>query len=275
MLAKRAIAARKRCTEWFAGKTTDDEGVRESNRKHGYFIGILEETLSTLRPRCPPETIDDTLMKAADEAEAGDADPLKLSNMFSALTLEKTRKEDQNLEIPLQPLPATAKGKPGQEKPRQYQVTCSKSAEETFFATYCFFDDLNKLRRLLRELWLKYDQGELNVITVSVITNTAFEFIQREEQDFLKSFKGDGLCQFEDFARLLLLAHSINVGKDAGVQEQEGDPFNFDLCEIYDWCCFHAFTILEAYTRILEPKSVPIYRPDVFGTFDPQAEWLI
>ena len=153
-IAKRAIAARKRCTEWFIGNATDDERLRESNRKHGYFIGILEETLSALRPRCPPGTIDDPLMKAADEAKAGQPDPLHLSNMFNALSVEETTEDYQNLEIPPQPSPATARGNSDQPKRRQYQVTHPKSAEEIFFATFCFFDDLNKFRKLLRELWL-------------------------------------------------------------------------------------------------------------------------
>ena len=112
------------------------------------------------------------------------------------------------------------------------------------------------------------------MITVSVITNTAFEFVQREEKDFLNSFQGDDFRQFENFAHLLLLAHSINVGKDVSVREQGDDPYNFELFEIYDWCCFHAYTVLEAYVRTLKPNTVPIYRPDVFGAFDPQAEWF-
>ena len=62
------------------------------------------------------------------------------------------------------------------------------------------------------------------MITVSVITNTAFEFVQREEKDFLNSFQGDDFRQFENFAHLLLLGHSINVVKDVSVRVQGDDP---------------------------------------------------
>lgn len=43
--ARRAIASRKRCNDWFGGLADADD---ESTSSHNYFVQVLEETLSLL-----------------------------------------------------------------------------------------------------------------------------------------------------------------------------------------------------------------------------------
>lgn len=60
--------------------------------------------------------------------------------------------------------------------------------EDLYFATYCFFDDLDRLRDFLQDLWSSYKARKLSLITASVTTNTAIELVHRAEQDFVAMF---------------------------------------------------------------------------------------
>ncbi len=76
---------------------------------------------------------------------------------------------------------------------------------DLYFMIYCFFRDQNSLREYLQERWCDYNDGTLSLTAVAVITNTAFEIIQRAEKELLAQIpRSSGLRDYKSMADLPL-----------------------------------------------------------------------
>ena len=47
--------------------------------------------------------------------------------------------------------------------------------EAMLFAIFCFLDDLHRLENYVLSLWESYHAGKMDLVTVSIATNTSFE----------------------------------------------------------------------------------------------------
>ncbi|KAL9620997.1 MAG: hypothetical protein Q9160_004515 [Pyrenula sp. 1 TL-2023] len=268
----RAIGARKRCASWFQKQAKSDDTVRESNRMHSYFIGVLEKTLVALRPRCAPERLEDPLMKAAqDQSLSSEAPlPIELSNMFSALELEEPSD-------PMQEMPTAAKAQSERSKSAKqnialYEVEFEAEIlqQEMFFAAYCLFADLNDIRTYIKGLWTEYDEGKVNLITASVTTHTAIELARRNQADFDKSFELEHAMDTSVLVQqLAALVHVYNPGQRLAPT----DDANFSMPEVTDFFFMAPLFMLEAYTRVLEDGKLPVFRPETFGKYNARLQW--
>ncbi|KAL9109590.1 MAG: hypothetical protein Q9227_005770 [Pyrenula ochraceoflavens] len=268
----RAIAARKRCAAWFQKEAQGDKAVIESNRMHSHFIGVLEETLVALKPRCAPETIEDPLMQAAEnhDLSSGAALSSELNNIFNALELEEPSQEMQ--EMPAVSKEAAAHQPPFAGAPEQAEVEFESDEveQEMFFAAYCLFADLNRIRTFIRELWKQYHQDKVDLITASVTTNTAIELGRRIQADFDNSFEiNDALSS----SMLVQQLAGIITGQMPGQRVRSGDEANFSRPEANDFFFLVPLLTLEAYTRVLEDGSLPVFKPETFGKYNPNLEW--
>jgi hypothetical protein len=98
--------------------------------------------------------------------------------------------------------------------------------DDLYFMIYCFFKDWNHLRDYLQERWCDYQDGIISLAAVSLITNTAFELLQRSEQQLLSQIpRHSGLASYESMANMLFfdvgLAHVDYDQKSAAYSEDE------------------------------------------------------
>lgn len=74
----------------------------------------------------------------------------------------------------------------------QAEYTCEadfdreRSFEELHFMLFCFFKDLNDVRQHLRSnVWAQYNDGEMLLMTASVVTDLAIDVVKRRERALL------------------------------------------------------------------------------------------
>lgn len=138
--------------------------------------------------------------------------------------------------------------------------------EEIHFGIFCFFDDLNRLRTFLRDLWTKYNLGSCDLITAAVTTNSALELVRRAEKDLTASFpkndtyKKTGGLYFDFMCNIR--------GEDPNFRERPKDPFNFNMYDVAEWLFLPVNTALEYLLPIWLSDRIPVYQPP----YDPLAD---
>lgn len=163
--ALRAIAARKRCTAYFASKTDGDHSTVEENERHSYFTSLIEEAVVALQPRFAVSA------GGGPKEEAIRAPSLSileiLENRFAALEVEELAESDGE----------TPDAPPSSPSTREviYEIESNKEKadleEERLFAIFCLFDDLDRLRSYVSSIWAEYKKQKIDLITASVTTN--------------------------------------------------------------------------------------------------------
>ena len=61
--------------------------------------------------------------------------------------------------------------------------------EEKLSAIFCLFDDLARLRLFVLSLWKQFKQRNIDLITASLTTNTAFQLAIRAQDEILIDFQ--------------------------------------------------------------------------------------
>jgi hypothetical protein len=56
--------------------------------------------------------------------------------------------------------------------------------EDSYFVLMCLLSDLKTMREYIMEIWQEYKEGKLNLVTVSLTTNAAFDVIRTYQDDF-------------------------------------------------------------------------------------------
>jgi hypothetical protein len=169
---RRAIDARTRCTSWFQSKSDGERGCgeAESTAKHSYFINILQDALTILTPCFQKQ-------KTTFGARAN-SDGIGLSNRFDRLEIQDL--DDQDLESLF-----TSTTKAGSRSSAKVdKVECDLSIDTDLpFLIFCFYEDLECIRGLIRETWTRFAAGELDLTTASLTTNLAIGIARKAEED--------------------------------------------------------------------------------------------
>ena len=112
----------------------------------------------------------------------------KLTNIYDVLSID----EDAFDNYAETPVTTTAAQKDAlfqtTPPPPRKTYEMERTEEEFVFAISCLLSDLNELRKFLRTLWLQYKDGTLDLITVSLTTNTAINLASRAELDLYSTF---------------------------------------------------------------------------------------
>jgi hypothetical protein len=107
--------------------------------------------------------------------------PASLENSFAALEVEELS-EMENLEANA----ISAQTGSPQEYVLESPTLEKDKKSEKLFAIFCLFDDLDRLRKFLGDLWRSYKAGKVELITASVTTNTGIQLAIRTQTKFLK-----------------------------------------------------------------------------------------
>ncbi|EPQ25932.1 uncharacterized protein PFL1_06606 [Pseudozyma flocculosa PF-1] len=106
-------------------------------------------------------------------------------NLFAGLDVEEAPEADQT--PPPTPDAATAPAPAlkllGALKFRRFDI--EDSFEEAFCACSAFFADVREVRRIVRQLWSDYRCHQVDLVTASVVTNSAFQLLEEAHEDLL------------------------------------------------------------------------------------------
>ncbi len=251
----------------------DDSRLREANEKHIYFISRLEDVLRILetvaessasvlvQPQGPLET-------SREQAKKPSMDDL--SNRFNALEVE----EPIGLELDANPLiPSQRLGKSKPEQDRKVVYDASESEDtELDFAVFCLFNDLRRMRTFLGQNWQDYKSGKLDLMTVSVLTNSAFGFAQSIDAEFCRSYPGILSPQFHNNPIIpMYLLSCLRSGVDFNHKENPDDTYNYEMQEIGEFLYVSVYILLESFSRVLEPGHIPLAKKGYFGIYNPKS----
>lgn len=255
----RAIDLRKEHHEYSRGRNPADQlnGVDEG---HSYFVGVLERTREFLMPRMPSDSIKDFVTKPNRDSESQTAS--ELSNSFADLDVQELSQDFINA-------PDVSPAARVEVQPR-YEAEPLDSLEEQYFAAHCLFQDVKKIRAFLRQLWTSYLEG-MDIVAISVTTNTAIDFVRSLEQDYLRQFPGQS--DFEGIVKLFYGAQCLNRGQDPS-STRPGEPFNFAVYDLAEECLLSTYVILSSVQDVISPGSLPVYKPGHFGTRDMSSDWF-
>lgn len=197
-VAHRALALRKRCANWFASQKNLSHETLEGNWKHQYFNHWLEDLLSILKPCGNAFT--------AEKEEP--AEEFDFNNRFASLEVEEPSLDWAAFETATknQTLP-TAASKQGKD----LAYTMQDPDEEKYLAIFCLYEDLNRLRRRICEMWTEYRLGKADLVSVSLGTNIALEHGTYLERQFLE-FYPDLNTSHKIMIALLRILESADVG---------------------------------------------------------------
>ena len=267
----RAIKLRSQHHAWSQTKPDSKASMdaEKSNESHAYFLGILERTREILKPRMLSDTIKDFLSQPSSSATGAERSEQQLNdqigNMFDNLDIQEPAQSF--LDAP--DVERTPDVEAIQES--NYEAEKLQSIEEQYMASHCLFQDLRSIRSFLRQLWANYRDGGLSLVSVSITTNTAMDFIRSMEQDILKHFPDKS--DYESLVHVFYGAQCLHRGHDPSSKQHPDDGFNYEVYDLAEEVMLPTYIIVEALQRVISPNDIPVYKPGHFGFRDMRTNW--
>lgn len=125
------------------------------------------------------------------------------------------------------------------------------------------------MRNFFFATWAEYASGKIDLMSASVTTNTAFDFVRQQVDELTTRYPDLG-----GIAGATLLMYTTicaTEGVSAEYKERTSDHFNLDLCEGAQWCHLSTYQLLDAFTRVTKPKSIPVYHGQ-YGWYNAKAD---
>ena len=118
--------------------------------------------------------------------------------------------------------------------------------------------------------WEDYSCGRLDLMTASIIANTAFDLARRADENYFAMCPEAGPAQnlietFMDFLGLLCCIDPFH-------KHQRDDWFNYRLADGAQWVCLSTLILLVSFRKLIEPKQMPLVRPGFFGDYDAKSD---
>ena len=279
-LASQVVDLRRGFSRFYEKQATDS--TRTADLKHAHFVSTLEEVINILRP--PSSAASDNAENASTPINNGNTSKHStdrisngtemLSNQFDHLELEEPIEIDDALPALSTEMPTTG-ATAGQTDEKashrvEYQSADEEDDEEKYFAMYCLFTDLHGLRNFIGRTWDDYSDGRIDLMTASILTNTAFDLVRRMEIKFFAA-----LPEFESAQKLIqffILFISILRGVNPRRKELPDDWFNYEVADVAQWLYLPTFILLDGFCDVIQPRQMPLMKPGFFGTYDPKAD---
>lgn len=281
------ISQRKEASIFYQGKGESDEG-------HAHYVTVLEGALKTFEKSKSAESWSKKGKSGSSVALSGTTD-VSFNNVFDLLPVESAQNmagealgseddaseaesEKENLKAPKK---VRGKKKSGKNKGKGKKPTkttekaiaipppavvdsglsndLDDADDDLYFMIYCFFKDFNIMREYLQERWCDYQDGLLSLTTVSVITNTTFELLQRGERELLQMMPPrHPLRSYKNMSDMLFfqvgLAHVDYDAQDNDLDDPEKTEEAFT--EEADWICLNRFWDLQQFLQRAPPGKV-------------------
>ncbi|KAJ3053712.1 hypothetical protein HK097_003563 [Rhizophlyctis rosea] len=132
---------------------------------------------------------------------------------------------------------------------------------------FCFFEDLQNLRTFLIDTWNAYKGGQMNLMTASVTTNTAFKIVRDIQKDLIAAIQPQ-LRNYETLMQTLwteyCFLHTINP---FDLQYQNFNRPKYS--PFVDFTYYAPFFYLNSFLPVIDARHLPLYNGQ-FGWYDPQ-----
>jgi hypothetical protein len=138
---------------------------------HAHFISVLEEVQDILRPNMPAVPV--TLQGSGDMPVKNAA-----ASIFQHLPLE----EGSDSAEPQKSVRETP------TVPKKFTSDLGENDEEAMIAAAYFYCDLHRIRQSINDLWWQYERGEIDLVSVSLTTNTSIDLVRNLYQEFEAEF---------------------------------------------------------------------------------------
>ncbi len=278
-LASQVVNLRKSFSRFYEKQATDS--TRTANFKHAHFVSTLEEVINILK--APSGASSYSVNASTSTNESNTTKPSTdrisigtemLSNQFDHLELEEPINIDDALPASSAAMPTTGAtaNKTNDKISRrvEYQSNNDEDDEEKYFALYCLFADLHGLRTFIGKTWEDYSDGRIDLMSASILTNTAFDLVRRTETKFFTA-----LPEFESAQKLIqffMLFISILRGVNLRHKERPDDWFNYEVADVAQWLYLPTFILLDGFCDVIQPRQMPLMKPGFFGTYDAKAD---
>ena len=148
------------------------------DRSHSHFVGVLEHVRDCLKPFIDAGVYNsDELNKLNDAAAAGagkKADPNPFRNMFGILGVYEPSEAFLNApDVVRAPVTSDI----------EYVAEESDDFDDAFFAFTALLSDYDRLRTEIQALWADWVDQDLDLASVAVATNAAFELARSMEEE--------------------------------------------------------------------------------------------
>ncbi|KAI1466234.1 uncharacterized protein F4812DRAFT_466031 [Daldinia caldariorum] len=262
---RRVIVARGGFNEKLAneGASADER----SDAKHGYFLSVLRKVHEILIPKTSTTAsslaiLTDKLYADAEaEAETTGDD---FSNRFAGLKLYEPSEDFLN--APDIERPKVHEGDSG-----TYESEPPSSLEDLYIALTMLMNDLNKIRSRTEWIWTNYRDGFFDLAACAVTTNTAIDLARKLMEDVVPMFDSHGGL-WEVMNRYHIIQVMMKGYQPFGLSSDVKDNFNYDTYDIASNTYILTYRLLEAFTRVVQPRVVPLYKEGMYGYYDPQSD---
>ncbi|EZF33174.1 hypothetical protein H101_03233 [Trichophyton interdigitale H6] len=239
---ERAISARRTHHSILGEKKrTNEDG-------HGHFISVLERVQNILRPLF------------VDENKEG------LANKFEKLDVEEPSDE-------CAPTPDTDTKKqefPESDSEATYEAERVQDINEMYSAFCLIIQDYRAFRVAIQETWLGYRHGVFDLVSASIMTNTALEFARQLEKDAAPLFDKFGGSTM--IMERVFMAQCRNMGEDKDFRELPGDDLNFRVWEAATEIFLPTCMFLRGFVPMVSKDNMPVIKPGYYGVYDPTSD---
>ena len=142
-----------------------------------------------------------------------------------------------------------------------FKLEVDSELEEKLVKIVCLVDDFQEFRCYIQQLWTQYKEGSIDLVCVSLATNSALKLAQRLEREHQDLFKSEGLekllstmCTAQAFA----LEQNVS---DPDSNSNQGD----EMGGIYANAFGPVWTMLKSYLVASNKGNQPLYKPNFFG----------
>ncbi|KAI0886628.1 uncharacterized protein GGS22DRAFT_199028 [Annulohypoxylon maeteangense] len=222
-----AIEARQRCSDWY--ESTSPQYVAEAYDQdgHRFFIKVLQDALTRLGGGDTRDTADKPTIK---NCSGKYKNITQTSNRFSHLSVDDVDDSSQFSQIDAARDSSKKKSDP---KPIDAFELERGNLLEKAFALFCFFEDMNRIHKKLKETWKQCASGSVDLLTATVVTNASVCTIRKAEKELCSTFFphiSDDDC-YAELAGMMIMMHNITKGIDPmtgpGVDVTPSDGFIF------------------------------------------------
>lgn len=225
------------------------------DESHSYFVGILKRVRDSLKPRMSTE---------ASQAAAAATTSTRLENIFDALTIYEPKAED----VEDLPKADAALSKFAVEKDMVYEAEHQTSLVDAVIAFHLLFLDLKKIQNQVRWIWTNLKDGNFDVAAAALATNSAIDLARNLIDEIQPALNGHSMYSL---GSAFHLAYCEKNGFDEKAAT-DGPGSNHVAYELADYTYMNAYSLLESCLGVYEPERLPLYKPGVFGHYDPTLD---
>ncbi|OAL53575.1 hypothetical protein IQ07DRAFT_677068 [Pyrenochaeta sp. DS3sAY3a] len=252
-LLDRTISTRELFADDVSPHLPSNADKKQSDDRHMFFLDVLRKVREIFKPHYSKEY--SAPKKAPKSVE-------EIQNMFALLDVEEPSEAFQNA-------PTVSTPAPGAGSEVRYTAERPDDLQEDFLSFNLLLFDFSKLRSEVGRSWQGYQQGLVDLIAASIVTNTAVDLARSLEEDLQHIIDRRG--GVKRMLTIFYVAQCVEHNTTEAFRERMSDDINFKMYQVADSMLWIPFTLLSAFLNVLQPGTLPEMKPGYYGTYTPSS----